>query len=171
MTLPRPVPLFLLLAALALPAIAQDATAPPADVPELAEETPPPDAGELVTVPTASALEIAPAPIVVPDPADAGSFAALVAGAISSRNWPLLAGLALTLLVWIARKVKLDELVGSTALPWITLALAFVGNMAASLLAGVPWATGLVQAILAAAVAMAGWDLSGIFRSSSTTET
>jgi len=100
-------------------------------------------------------------------PADPGAdpvaFGALVLEAITGRNWPLLAGLVLTFIVWGLRTWVLQR-VSSKVLPWIVLVAAVLAEGAAVLFAGGDWLVALVQGLLVGFVSMGSWDLSAIFR-------
>jgi len=83
----------------------------------------------------------------------------LLIKAVKSRNWPLAVGLALTLLVFIANKLGLKNLVGKKALPWIVMALATLGTVGAGLVGGVSILDALLQGVLAGVTAIGGWEL------------
>jgi hypothetical protein len=91
--------------------------------------------------------------------------------AIESKQWPVVIGILLTGIVYILRRVGLEERVNAKALPWITLVLATSANIGAALAAGIAVVDTLWTALYTASIAMASWDLSAIFASDADTET
>lgn len=90
---------------------------------------------------------------------DVSDQVSLIAEAIESKNWALLAGLLLSLLVAVANRFGLKDKVGSKAIPWVTTGVAVAGAVGAALLAGVPVMQALSQGVVAGAAAIGGWEM------------
>jgi len=88
----------------------------------------------------------------------AGEVSALV-NALQSKNWPLAVGLFLTLLVFVANKLGLKNLVGSKAVPWVAMAISVFGTVGTGLIIGLGWVESLTQGILTGVAAIGGWEL------------
>ena len=120
----------------------------------------------------AEAPAAAPAPAEVPAESKAGDsgveavvevppgqeIPALV-GAVQSQNWPLSLGILLTVLVTVANRFGLKNIVGPKAVPWVTVGLAVATSVGAALTQGIAVVPALVQGILAGVVAIGGWEL------------
>jgi len=85
--------------------------------------------------------------------------ASLIAQAIQDKNWALLAGILLSLLVAFANKFGLKDKVGGKAVPWVTSGLAVGAAVSAALLAGIPLLEALSQGLLAGVAAIGGWEM------------
>jgi|APSaa5957512622_1039677.scaffolds.fasta_scaffold23974_3 hypothetical protein len=84
--------------------------------------------------------------------------------AIKSKNWPLVVGLSLMLLVFVANKLGLKNLVGPKAVPWVALGIAVAGTIGTGLMAGLGWVECILQGVLTGAAAIGGWELlKGLF--------
>ena len=79
--------------------------------------------------------------------------------AVQNKNWALVFGLLLALMVSVANKFGLKAKVGSKALPWVTSGLAVAGAVGAALLAGIPVMEALPQGLLAGVAAIGGWEM------------
>ena len=90
---------------------------------------------------------------------DVSDQVSLIAEAIESKNWGLLAGLLLSLLVAVANRFGLKDKVGGKAIPWVTTGIAVAGAVGAALLAGVPVMQALSQGVVAGAAAIGGWEM------------
>jgi len=90
---------------------------------------------------------------------DVSDQVSLIAEAIESKNWALLAGLLLSLLVAVANRFGLKDKVGGKAVPWVTTGVAVAGAVGAALLAGVPVMQALSQGVVAGAAAIGGWEM------------
>lgn len=140
---------------------AQDGGEPPAQAKEAASaEAPAEEAPEEVEAPA----EEAPAEEVkvedVPEDSEAvADSASLIAQAIQDKNWALLAGVLLSLLVAFANRFGLKDKVGGKAIPWVTSGVAVAGAISAALLAGIPVLEALPQGLLAGVAAIGGWEM------------
>ena len=85
--------------------------------------------------------------------------ASLIAQAIQDKNWALLAGILLSLLVAFANRFGLKDKVGSKAIPWVTSGVAVAGAVSVALLAGIPILEALSQGLLAGVTAIGGWEM------------
>jgi len=101
-----------------------------------------------------------PTPIEVPETdEEAGVLVGMLLDAISAKSWPVVAGLIMLLLVYLLRKVGLDDLVGAKLVPWVALGMALISTVGTGLVAGVSIADALVQGVLAGVTAIGGWEL------------
>jgi len=85
--------------------------------------------------------------------------ASLIAQAIQDKNWALLAGILLSLLVAFANRFGLKDKVGGKAVPWVTSGVAVAGAISAALLVGIPILEALSQGLLAGVAAIGGWEM------------
>jgi len=90
---------------------------------------------------------------------EAGEVAGTLADAIQNKNWALLFGLILSMLVALANKFGLKDKVGSKAIPWVTSGLAVVGSLSAALVGGLPLLDALSQGLVAGVAAIGGWEM------------
>lgn len=95
----------------------------------------------------------------IADIEEAAEAAFALIDAIKSKNWPLAVGLILMLVVFVANKLGLKNLVGPKAVPWIAMGLAVFGTVGTGLITGLGWADAIVQGVLAGVVAIGGWEL------------
>lgn len=85
--------------------------------------------------------------------------ASLMAQAIEDKNWALLIGLILSLLVSFANRFGLKDKVGGKALPWVTSGVAVAGAIGAALVGGLPIMEAASQGLLAGVAAIGGWEM------------
>ena len=90
---------------------------------------------------------------------DAGEVAGALAQAIQDKNWALVFGLLLSMLVAVANKFGLKDKVGGKAVPWVTSGLAVVGSVAAALVGGIPLFDAVSQGLVAGVAAIGGWEM------------
>jgi len=90
---------------------------------------------------------------------DAAESVSLLVKAVQDKNWSLVLGLLLTLLVFGANKLGLKERVGSKAVPWVATAVAVAATSGVGLVSGVALADAAVQGLLAGVVAIGGWEM------------
>ena len=83
----------------------------------------------------------------------------LLVDAIQSKNWALVLGLLLSLLVAVANKFGLKDKVGGKAIPWVTSGVAVAGAVGAALLAGIPLMEAVPQGLVAGVAAIGGWEM------------
>jgi len=83
----------------------------------------------------------------------------MLVDALQSKNWALVFGILLSLLVSIANKFGLKDKVGSKALPWVTSGTAVAGAVGAALLSGFPVMEALSQGLVAGVAAIGGWEM------------
>lgn len=97
--------------------------------------------------------------VLAPDPEQTGAFVKLVLDAISSRNWPLVAALAVVLAVWLVRRFA------TTRIPWLgtdrggavlVLVTSLAGAVASALLGGAGLSLPLLVEALSVALSAAG---------------
>lgn len=90
---------------------------------------------------------------------EAGEVAGALADAIQDKNWALLFGLLLSMLVALANKFGLKDKVGGKAIPWITSGLAVLGSLSAALVGGFPLMDAISQGLVAGVAAIGGWEM------------
>ena len=90
---------------------------------------------------------------------DAGEVAGALAQALQDKNWALVFGLLLSMLVAVANKFGLKDKVGGKAVPWVTSGLAVVGSVAAALVGGIPVFDAVSQGLVAGVAAIGGWEM------------
>jgi hypothetical protein len=83
----------------------------------------------------------------------------LLVDAIQSKNWALVFGLLLSLLVAVANKFGLKDKVGGKAVPWVTSGVAVLGAVGAALLGGIPLMDAVSQGLVAGVAAIGGWEM------------
>ena len=136
-------------------AMAQDeAPAPSEEAAAPAEEAP-----AKVDAPAEEAAE-APSAESVEEAVDAVSDeASILVDAIQSKNWGLVLGMLLSLLVAVANKFGLKDKVGGKAVPWVTSGVAVAGAIGAALMGGIPVLEALSQGLVAGVAAIGGWEM------------
>jgi len=154
--------IFALCLTFASPVMAQDAPEAPSTEEAAPEAT---DAAEAPEKAPEKAPEATEAPEKVaetPTPEDidaAVDDVSMLIDAVQNKNWALVFGLLLALMVSVANKFGLKAKVGSKALPWVTSGLAVAGAVGAALLAGIPVMEALPQGLLAGVAAIGGWEM------------
>jgi len=83
----------------------------------------------------------------------------LLVDAVQSKNWALVLGFLLSLLVAFANKFGLKDKVGGKAVPWVTSGVAVSGAIAAALMAGIPLMDAVSQGLVAGVAAIGGWEM------------
>jgi len=83
----------------------------------------------------------------------------LLVEALQSKNWALVLGLLLSLLVAVANKFGLKNMVGAKAIPWVTSAVAVGGALGAALISGSPLTSAVSQGLVAGVAAIGGWEM------------
>lgn len=78
--------------------------------------------------------------------------------AIQSKNWPVVAGLILMLLVFIANKFGLKDKVGAKAIPWVSLVIGVFATSGMALASGVAVTEALIQGLSAGLAAVGSWE-------------
>ncbi|MBQ73328.1 MAG: hypothetical protein CMJ67_10530 [Planctomycetaceae bacterium] len=134
-------------------AMAQDeAPAPSEEVAAPAEEAPAKvDAPAEAETPSAESVEEAVEAV--------SDEASVLVDAIQSKNWALVLGMLLSLLVAVANKFGLKDKVGGKAVPWVTSAVAVAGAIGASLMAGISVMEAVSQGLVAGVAAIGGWEM------------
>ena len=79
--------------------------------------------------------------------------------AAQDKNWALVIGLALSILVFIANKFGLKDKVGSKAVPWVASGLAVSATVGAGLVAGLPVIDSISQGLVVGVAAIGGWEM------------
>lgn len=90
---------------------------------------------------------------------EAAETVSLLVKAVQDKNWALVIGLLLTLLVFVANKFGLREKVGAKAVPWVATGLATAAALGVSLANGLPVADAISQGVLAGLTAIGGWEM------------
>lgn len=78
--------------------------------------------------------------------------------AIQSKNWPVVAGLILMLLVFIANKFGLKDKVGAKAIPWVSLVIGVFATSGMALASGVAVTEAIIQGLGAGLAAVGSWE-------------
>ena len=78
--------------------------------------------------------------------------------AIQSKNWPVVAGLILMLLVFVANKFGLKDKVGAKAIPWVSLVIGVFATSGMALASGVAVTEALIQGLSAGLAAVGSWE-------------
>ena len=150
--------LFALCLTFASPVMAQDAPEAPSTEEAAPEVTDAAEATEKATETTEATEKVAETP--TPEDIDAAvDDASMLIDAVQNKNWALVFGLLLALMVSVANKFGLTAKVGSKALHWVTSGLAVAGAVGAALLAGIPVMEALPQGLLAGVAAIGGWEM------------
>lgn len=140
-------------------AMAQDEAPAPSEEAAAPAEEAPAKVDAPADAPAEEAAE-APSPESVEDAVDAVSDeASLLVDAIQSKNWALVLGILLSLLVAVANRFGLKDKVGGKAIPWVTSGVAVAGAIGAALMAGIPVLEALSQGLVAGVAAIGGWEM------------
>lgn len=83
----------------------------------------------------------------------------IIKALFESGQYAMGAGFLILILVFVLRKIGLEEKVNSNALPWVTLGLSTLSAVGVALAGGADVGDGIYQGLLSAFVAMGGWDL------------
>ena len=78
--------------------------------------------------------------------------------AIQSKNWPVVAGLILMILVFVANKFGLKDKVGAKAIPWVSLIIGVFATSGMALASGVAVTEALIQGLSAGLAAVGSWE-------------
>ena len=78
--------------------------------------------------------------------------------AIQSKNWPVVAGIILMLLVFVANKFGLKNKVGAKAIPWVSLIIGVLATSGIALASGVAVTEALIQGLGAGLAAVGSWE-------------
>lgn len=103
------------------------------------------------------AATVAPAP--TPNPDDLGGILSAIVDAFKAKNWGILAGLVIMLVVWGVK--KFIPKIPTNYLPWISAALGMLAAMATDLISGGTWYVVLFNGLLVGAAASGLWSLVG----------
>lgn len=110
--------------------------------------------------PKEEAKEVAKEETKVPsDYNEAAESVSLLVKAVQDKNWALVVGLLLTLLVFVANKFGLKDKVGAKAVPWVATGTATLAALGVSLANGLPVTDAISQGILAGLTAIGGWEM------------
>lgn len=90
---------------------------------------------------------------------EAAETVSLLVKAVQDKNWALVCGLLLTLIVFGANKMGLKNKVGSKAVPWVATALATATALGISLANGLPVGDAISQGLLSGLTAIGGWEM------------
>lgn len=93
------------------------------------------------------------------DPTQEGTYVTWVIKAIESKNWPLLAGVLIMLVLLVANKLGLKNKVNKKFIPWIGVLMAVLTSVGTMLVTGIDWKDALVQGFLVGAAASGLWEL------------
>ena len=78
--------------------------------------------------------------------------------AIQSKNWPVVAGIILMLLVFVANKFGLKDKVGAKAIPWVSLVIGVFATSGMALASGIAVTEALIQGLSAGLAAVGSWE-------------
>lgn len=92
-------------------------------------------------------------------PTQEGTYLTWVVKAVKSKNWPLLAGVILMLLLFLANKLGLKEKVNKKYIPWIGVIVSVLGSVGTMLITGILWYEAVIQGFLVGAAASGLWEL------------
>jgi hypothetical protein len=99
-------------------------------------------------------------PAVAPNPEeDLGGFLSAVGDAFKNKNWGVLAGLIIMLVVWVVGKFV--PKMSPKYLPWVSAGLGILGSISTDLFAGGVWYTAIFNGLLIGAAASGMWSLVG----------
>ena len=123
----------------------------------------------LVTMPSLAFAQVATSTITLPNPGgDPGGFLALLLKAYQDKDWALLAGAILSVVIWALKKFGvLDKIkLGSKwGIRISTLALAVLTSIAIGLIGHQGWQEILKTGVQVAFMAVGGWEFIGkLFR-------
>ena len=94
-----------------------------------------------------------------PNPDDLGSILSAIIDAFKAKNWGILAGLVIMLIVWGVK--KFIPKIPTAYLPWISAALGVLAAVATDLLTGGTWYVVIFNGLLVGAAASGLWSLVG----------
>ena len=103
-------------------------------------------------------------PVVVADPKVAEDYnqavdqITVLVKAIQSKNWPVVAGIILMLLVFVANKFGLKNKVGAKAIPWVSLLIGIFATTGMALASGIAVTEALIQGLSAGLAAVGSWE-------------
>lgn len=160
---------------LVLGAFAEDPTPAPvviiAGEVTVEEAAPPSDAVEDVKLAEPVAEPAVDTPPPGPPTTDEEALRAVAAilDAFKAGQIPFAVGMALTLLVYVANRIGLQEVLPQQAVPVLAFGVGVLGAVGTGLVMGVPWAAAIVSGITAGIAAVGGWEaLSKVFTSMKT---
>jgi hypothetical protein len=78
--------------------------------------------------------------------------------ALKAGQWPLAAGLFLTLLVYLVNRFALKDMVGEKVVPWVAGGVGVAGAVGVGLLTGMPVVEAIVAGVMAGVMAVGGWE-------------
>ena len=90
---------------------------------------------------------------------EAADTVGLLVKAVQDKNWALVVGFLMMLLVFIANKFGLKDKVGTKAIPWVVMGMSVASVSGAALIAGVAIPEVIMQGVLAGVAAIGGWEL------------
>lgn len=102
--------------------------------------------------------------VVVEDPKVAEDYnqaveqVTMLVKAIQSKNWPVVGGIALMLLVFVANKFGLKDKVGAKAIPWVSLLIGVFATTGMALASGVDVMSAIIQGLSAGLAAVGSWE-------------
>lgn len=105
------------------------------------------------------ALMLFPAAVFAQDLESVDTVTSLLVEAIRSEQWLVVAGLATTLIVLVARKTGLLAQIPKKYVPWVATAVAILSAFATSLISGVSLTTALTQGIIVGTAATGFWEM------------
>lgn len=79
--------------------------------------------------------------------------------AISGQHWPVVTGMVIVLVVYVANRFGLKDEVGKSLVPWIAASLGIALSIGVQLADGVEWQTALSQGFMAGASAVGLWEM------------
>jgi hypothetical protein len=85
----------------------------------------------------------------------------MLVDAVQGGHWAVLVGLALTVLVWVARRMLGPKKLPSSAIPIVNVVIGVVVAIADLLIRGQPWYEALGTGLLVSAAAGGFWGMLG----------
>ena len=112
--------------------------------------------GVVVTADAGSDTEAATVPTT---DAEAIQVVVSMVDAVKTGQYPLAAGLLLTLLVYLVNRFTTKITFSAKVVPWVTFGLGFAGSAGTALVMGHPIPDSVVEGILAGVLAIGGWEM------------
>lgn len=149
-------------------ALGEEPSVEPTETIEVIEEAPQPSAEEVVEEAPVEETAIVDSSAVeeVAVPADANEAVEVafdLSKAIQEKNWPLVAGFILMLVVFGANKMGLKDKVGAKWVPWVVVLLGTASTVGIGLVSGVAVGEAILQGVLMGFSAIGSWEV--VFKS------
>lgn len=90
---------------------------------------------------------------------EAAETVSLLVTAVQDKNWTLVIGLLLTLVVFVANKFGLKDKVGGKYVPVVAVLLGTMTTTGLALVSGIAVTSAITQGIVAGMVSIGGWEV------------